>query len=218
MGILKKKFRNIKKFPRWIYFFPSLLMKFAYRFLYKHKLDDPDGLLQTDYPKIGLTWHNRLIFFPCAIDKKVRKKTVAIVSASRDGQYISDLISFFGIKCARGSSSRGGANAQLESIRELKKGNNVALTPDGPRGPMYTLKKGAVQLASVTGAKIILVSLNATKYWQLKSWDRFQIPKFGATITLVVRGAYTVPENITPEELEEYRTKIEADLRAITCD
>ena len=218
MGLLKKKFRDIKKFPRWIYFFPALVMKCLYKFAFRHKVDDPDNILETDYPKIGLIWHNRLIFFPCAINKRLRTKTVAIVSASRDGQYISDLISYFGVRCARGSSSRGGAHAQLESIREIKQGNNVALTPDGPRGPIYTLKKGPIQLASVTGAKIILVSINASKYWQLKSWDRFQLPKPGATLTLVVRGAYSIPENLSPEQLEDYRAKIEHDLREITID
>ena len=167
---------------------------------------------------IGLIWHNRLLFFPCSINKKQRRRTVAVISASRDGQYISDLLSFFGIRCARGSSSRGGAHAMREAIREIKNGNNVAITPDGPRGPAYVLKKGAIQLASETGAPILLTALHASKYWKLKSWDGFQIPKPGAKLTLVIRGFYNIPQNRDAESLEKYRLEIEEELNKITAD
>lgn len=218
MGFLKKKFRNIKKYPRWIYFLPALVMKCIYHLAFKHEIDDPDGILDTDFPKIGLLWHNRLLFFPCSMKKSLRVKTTAIISASRDGQYISDLVSHFGVKCARGSSSRGGAHAQLEAIREIKKGNNVALTPDGPRGPAYVIKKGAIQLASVTGAPIVAVSINSTKYWKLKSWDGFQIPKPGAKLSLVIKGCFYIPPDIDAESLEKYRAEIEKQLKNITVD
>ncbi|MBQ7396744.1 MAG: lysophospholipid acyltransferase family protein [Lentisphaeria bacterium] len=218
MGFLKKKFRNIKKFPTWLYWFPAQLLKLMYTVLFRHKTDDPAGILQTTYPKIGLTWHNRLLYFPCAIKDPMRSQTVAIVSASRDGQYITDLLKHLGINCARGSSSRGGAHAQLEALRVLKEGYNVALTPDGPRGPAYTLKKGAIQLAALTGTPIVVVSLNASKYWQLKSWDRFQLPKPGATITLVLRGPFYAPQNASADELEKFRSEIENKLREITVD
>ena len=218
MGFLKQKFRNIKKYPRWIYFLPAMMLKCYYHLAFRHELDDPEGILKTDEPKIGLIWHNRLLFFPCSMEKRLRCKTTAIISASRDGQYISDLISHYGIKCARGSSSKGGAHAQLEAIRELKKGNNVALTPDGPRGPAYKLKKGAIQLASVSGVPIVTIALNASKYWKLKSWDSFQLPKPGAKITLSVRGFFHIPPDIDAEALEKYRSEIETKLLEITRD
>ena len=218
MGFLKKKFRNIKKYPRWIYFLPAILIKCYYRLAFRHELDDPDNLLSTTTPMIGLVWHNRLLFFPCSIKRKQLNRTVAVISASRDGQYISDLLSFFGIRCARGSSSRGGAHALREAIREIKNGNNVAITPDGPRGPAYVLKKGAIQLASETGAPILLTALNASKYWKLKSWDGFQIPKPGAKLTLVIRGFYHIPQNLDAESLEKYRLEIEEELNKITAD
>lgn len=218
MGFLKKKFRDIKKFPRWIYFLPAMLMKCYYHIAFRHETDDPNGLLDVDSPKIGLVWHNRLLFFPCSIKKRQLGKTTAIISASRDGQYISDLLHHFGIQCARGSSSRGGAHAQREAMRELKNGSNVAITPDGPRGPAYILKKGAIQLASVTGVPIIAVALNASKYWKLKSWDGFQIPKPGAKLTLVVRGWFYIPPDLDADSLEKYRLEIENELKKISVD
>lgn len=208
MQYLKKKFKKIKKVPIWIYWFPATLLKLLYKFLFHHKVDDPAGLLETEYPKIGIIWHNRMLYFPCAINGKLLEQTVAIVSASRDGQHTSNLLHHFGIKCARGSSSRGGAHAQLEAIRELKNGRNVALTPDGPRGPVYVMKKGAIQLASITGAPLFVVSHNASKYWSFKSWDGFQIPKPGATLTLVLRGPFYIPPDLDAEALEKHRQEI----------
>ena len=218
MEYLKKKFKKIRKAPVWAYWFPATLLKLMYKFLFHHQIDDPAGLLQTDYPKIGIIWHNRLLYFPCAINDKLRVKTSAIVSASRDGQHTSNLLHHFGIKCARGSSSRGGAHAQLEAIRELKSGRNAALTPDGPRGPVYVMKKGAIQLASITGAPLFVVSHNASAYWTFKSWDKFQIPKPGATLTLVMRGPFYIPPDLDAESIEKFRQEIEQIMKDITLD
>ena len=143
---------------------------------------------------------------------------MAVISASRDGQYISDLVSHFGIGCLRGSSSRGGANAQREAIRAIQNGKHIAITPDGPRGPRYTMKRGPVQLASITGKPIVLVAINASKYWQFKSWDGFQIPKPGAVLTLVMRGPFYIPADLDDAGLEKYTREMESTLREITVD
>ena len=218
MSYLKKKFRNIKKFPRWIYWLPAQIMRFFYYCTMRRKLDDPNNIFYADYQMIGLAWHNRLFYFPCTFETHLGLNTMAVISASRDGQYISDLVSYFGIGCLRGSSSRGGANAQREAIRAVKNGKHVAFTPDGPRGPKYVMKRGPVQLASITGKPLVLVAINASKYWQFKSWDDFQIPKPGATLTIVMRGPFHIPANLDDEGIERYTREIEAMLREITVD
>ena len=218
MKSLKKSFKDIKKFPGWAFWFPATLLKVMYRYLFRHEVDDPSGILQSEYAKVGVIWHNRLLYFPAALPKKLRKKTTAVVSASRDGQHTSDLLKYFNIGNVRGSSSRGGVHAQREAIKVIQSGRNVAFTPDGPRGPIYVMKKGAIQLASLTGAPIVIVTHNASKYWELKSWDKFRIPKPGAKLTLTLRGPFFIPQNLDDEGLEKYRQEIESKLNEISVD
>ena len=219
MGWFKNKFRQIKKFPRWLYWLPARLLQLMCHTLYRIRIEDPENLRFTTGGFIGLAWHNRLLFFPAIMPAVARKRTAAVVSASRDGQYIADLISMYGIRSIRGSSSRRGTNALLESVRLMKdEGLNVVFTPDGPRGPKYKIKPGPVMLASLTGAAVCPLCINASKYWSVKSWDGFQIPKPGATLTLVFGKLIHVPAGIEGEELEKWRLEIENAMKTITVD
>ena len=219
MGWFKNKFRQIKRFPRWIYWLPARTLQLMCHTLYRIKIDDPDNLRFSKGGIIGLAWHNRLFFFPAIMPASSRKRTAAVVSASRDGQYIADLISMFGIRSLRGSSSRRGVNALLDSVKVMREENlNVVFTPDGPRGPKYKMKPGPVMLASLTGAPVCPLSINASKYWSVKSWDGFQIPKPGATLTVVFGKPITVPKNLEGEEIEKWRLVLENALNEITVD
>ncbi|MBQ7696630.1 MAG: lysophospholipid acyltransferase family protein [Lentisphaeria bacterium] len=219
MGWFKTKFRQIKKFPRWIYWLPARTLQLFAHTLFKIRYEDPDNLRSSLGGYIGYTWHNRLLYFPSIMPRAARYRTAAVVSASRDGQYIADLISIYGVRSLRGSSSRGGAHALLDSVRALKEENlNVIFTPDGPRGPRYRMKPGPVMLASLTGAPLCPLSINVTKCWSAKSWDGFQIPKPGATITLVIGKPMMIPPGLDDAGIEEWRLKAEEALNAITVD
>ena len=218
MGTLKKKFRNIKKFPDWIYFFPALLMKVIFKCLYRFELVDKHDAVNNARGCIGITWHNRLMFFAASVPRPIRECTMAVVSASRDGQYVTDFIKQFGIGSLRGSSSKRGANALLGAIHAINENKNVAFTPDGPRGPRYVLKPGPVILASKTGAPILPVSINASRYWAVKSWDGFQIPKPGAKITMIIGDKIKVPADLDAEGIEKWRKTVEDALNEITID
>lgn len=217
MSYLKKKFRSIKKLPTWLFWLPARLMQLLVRVAYRVRIEDPYDHLSSR-GAIALTWHNRLFTFPTVCPAGARRRTVAIVSASRDGQYVVDLIHYLGLRSLRGSSSRRGASVLLEATAALKRGDNVAITPDGPRGPRYRIKTGPVALASATGAKIIPVSINASKYWAFRSWDGFQIPKPGAVVTLVLGEGIRVAPDLSREELERERQRVEAAMLAITRD
>jgi hypothetical protein len=217
MNTLKKKFRQIKKFPDWIFLFPALFLK-TLKLLMRTELSDPFDHIHSEAPIVTVTWHNRLLFFPVMFPRWIRKKTIAIVSASRDGQYVTDLIRYFGLKSLRGSSSRRGAPVFREAVKALKQGYHVSFTPDGPRGPKYRMSRGPVRLASMTGSRIIPISVNYSSYWQLKSWDNFQIPKPWAKIILVLGPAVEVPPEIDDKEIEEYRKIVENALMKITLD
>jgi len=215
---LKYKFRQIKKLPGWIYILPALLLRVLYRCCYRHELIDPHNYSYEGTGMIGVTWHNRLLYFAPAFPKEVRHRTTAVVSASRDGQYVADFIARFGLRALRGSSSKRGAAAMRSALGAIRGEEHVIFTPDGPRGPRYKMKNGPAMLSSITGRAVVPISLNASRCWSVRSWDGFQIPKPGAKITVILGDPIVVPPNLTPEELEPWRLKIEEALLAITID
>ncbi len=218
MSKLKKKFRQIQKLPGWLFIPPALLIKFLKAFIMRTKIIDPLNLIENARGHVTVTWHNRLMFFPAMFPKATRKRTVAVVSPSRDGQYIVDLISRFGLKSLRGSSNKKGAVVQREAIKAINDGFHVSFTPDGPRGPKYRMSRGPVHLASITGTPIIPISINASSYWEVKSWDNFQIPKPFARLTMILSEPIKIPANLTEDELEYWRVTVEAALMKITVD
>jgi lysophospholipid acyltransferase (LPLAT)-like uncharacterized protein len=218
MKIFKKKFRNIKKLPTWFFIPPALLLKFMKTFLMRVEYIDPNNYMYSAEGCVSVTWHNRLLYFPVIIPRVSRKRTMAVVSPSRDGQYIVDLISIFGISSLRGSSSKKGAKAQRAAFKALADGYNVSFTPDGPRGPKYKMSRGPIHLASKTGRPILPVSINASRYWSLGSWDGFQIAKPFAKLTLIMGDAIEIPPDLDADGLEKWRKIVEDKLMEITVD
>lgn len=178
-------------------------------------IHDPNNCMDVKtYPYITVTWHNRLLFFPTLFPRWAREKSAAMISASRDGQYLASIVGYFGIRTVRGSTSRKGAAALRESIAMLKEGTNVCITPDGPRGPRYVMSKGPVILASMTGIPVVPLGINYSSFWELKSWDRFQIPRPWSRIKMVIGDPLRIPPNITDEELEGWRLLLEERLNS----
>ena len=215
-------FRQIKKFPTWIYYLPAWIMMLLAKIM-RHQIVDPNGYFEK-YGKpdggkaVVVIWHNRLLFFAPMCKRPARHRTVAVISASRDGQYIADLVRKFGVKSVRGSSSRNAVKVLHDAFKTMKDGNLIAMTPDGPRGPKYHLNKGAIQLASKLGVPIIPIAVNYSSYWQLKSWDAFQIPKPWSKITIELGDEIPIPADLDHEEFEAARVKVENALNAITRD
>jgi len=165
---------------------------------------------------VTVTWHNRLLFFPVMFKAKTRKRAVAVISASRDGQYIADLCKQFGVNSVRGSSRQRAVSVLRDAIKSVSNGSLICFTPDGPRGPAYEMSKGPIHIASVLGVPVIPVSVNYSSYWELNSWDRFRIPKPWAKITLVVGDEHYIPQNINADDLEKWRKTLQNDLNAIS--
>ena len=202
---LKQKFREIKKLPDFLFYIPAKLISFL-RYVMRTEVIDPEGFVSSeDAPAVAICWHNRLLFFPVMCPLKKRKKTAALISASRDGQYIADLCKLWDLETIRGSSSRKSVQVMGEAVECLKKGMYVAMTPDGPRGPRYSMSRGPVRMACEMGVKVLPVSVNYSSYWELKSWDRFQIPKPWAKITIVYGKMIRIPPDLTDEEVDQWR-------------
>jgi hypothetical protein len=100
-----------------------------------------------------------------------------LVSRHRDGEAIARVISKMGFDTVRGSTTRGGALALIELVGLSLSGNEVAITPDGPRGPRHQAKEGILYLAQKSGLPIQPIAVGFSDFWELRSWDRFRIPK-----------------------------------------
>jgi len=166
-------------------------------------------------PAIWIFWHNRLFIIPWAYRKALGdRKGAALTSASKDGEIVAAFLERFRIRAVRGSSSRRGVAALIELIRLVRDGYTIGITPDGPRGPRYTLNPGVVTLAEKTGAAICPVRVHYSSYWQLKSWDGFMIPKPFSRVEIVLQPLERVPPNGDKDAFEAERARIEAVLRA----
>jgi lysophospholipid acyltransferase (LPLAT)-like uncharacterized protein len=120
-------------------------------------------------------WHNRVFL---GISFWRNRGIVVMTSQSFDGEYIARFIQRFGAGAARGSSTRGGLGALVEMVRLMRAGCPTAFTIDGPKGPRYVAKMGAVLLAKKTGHPVLPFTITAENFWTVKkSWDKFQVPK-----------------------------------------
>ena len=142
----------------------------------------------------------------------------AMASASKDGGLLAGILDCFKVQPVRGSSSRRGAQALLELTTWAERGYDLALTPDGPRGPCYAVQDGAVALAQVTGLPILPVSINVDWKIRIKSWDRFQIPLPFSRCELITEKPIHVPREATDAQREACRLQVEQTMRAITQD
>lgn len=183
----------------------------------------PQALSAAAGPHIFCAWHNRLPLSMFVYRGFMRARgrpprLAAIVSASRDGAMMARLIELFGIQPVRGSSSRRGAQAMLELSRYAEQGHDLALTPDGPRGPRYVCKEGVVYLAQMTGLAIVPVSYHVGWKFCLKSWDRFQIPLPFSRVTVAFGEPLPVPRDASDEVREALRRELDQRLLAMTKD
>ena len=137
-----------------------------------------------------------------------------LVSRSRDGEFITRIMNRFRIDGARGSSSRGGSDALRELLRELERpqARDIGITPDGPRGPRGKVQDGVLALAANSGIPIYPVTAHYSRFWELPSWDRFQIPQPGAICRAVIGPAVAAPRSLEPAELDRVRRELEQRL------
>jgi hypothetical protein len=175
--------------------------------------DREESLKRREIGMIYSLWHGRM-FFPVYFFRG--QKTSILVSQSRDGELITGLLQILGQKVIRGSSSRGGARALVELCRRLEAGQDVALTPDGPRGPRHRVQPGIIGLASRTGAPILPIAFGASRKKTFQSWDRFSLPLPFSRVALVFGPPVEVAGGLSAEALEEKRRELEGAMEWTT--
>lgn len=165
---------------------------------------------------IGALWHNRLLLLPFVLRRYLpQRRGAALISASRDGAILADLVERFGFETVRGSSSRKGASAIRQLAEVIAGGRDVVITPDGPRGPAYLLGQGIIFLAQQSGAKVVPINLEYSSSWRLKSWDRFILPKPFSKVRVAFDQPHRVASTMTEEEFEKERLRLQEIMLAL---
>ncbi|MCC5831110.1 MAG: lysophospholipid acyltransferase family protein [Phycisphaeraceae bacterium] len=138
-----------------------------------------------------------------------------ITSQSRDGEVLTGILHHLGCRCYRGSSSKGGTRALLETAKAVQGGVNLAVAVDGPRGPRGQVKSGILSIAKLSGAPIVPVACGLSHCQQFNSWDRYRLPLPLCHATIIVDEPFYVPPDTDDGQLESIRVSLETSLNAL---
>ncbi len=176
----------------------------------------PHAFWEKGEPFILAFWHGRLLMMPYCWN--LAKPIHMLISQHQDGLLIADTVAHFGIKTVSGSSSKGGANALRTIVKQLKAGECVGITPDGPRGPRMRSSKGIITVARLSGAPVIPTTYAISNGLNLRSWDRFLLAWPFSRGVIVWGNPIVVPTEADAEAMEQARQNVEESLNAITAD
>jgi len=173
--------------------------------------------LETSRDPVVLSfWHDRVFVMAYFLRRRLMRRGYPVTllsSLSRDGELGAKLGRLWGAHVVRGSASRGGTaglRAMYRSIRQ-RLGAPVVI-PDGPQGPQYQAKPGAIVLAQMSGAPIVPLGCDADRFWKLGSWDRLIIPRPFSRVRVVVGTPQIVPKQLSEAELEQQRLLLQRTL------
>lgn len=188
---------------------------------YQHSEADSQLKQLQDRPIIFCIWHNRLALSLPLYQKLIAHpypshRLAALVSASRDGAILSEILADFQVQSIRGSSSRRGSRALIELIDRARKGWDIAITPDGPQGPKYQIQEGVITAAQLTGLPILPIGYELASKWTTKSWDQFQIPRPFTACKVRTAPPFYVPRDINKETRKTIQTQLQSTMNAIT--
>ncbi|MCC6574913.1 MAG: lysophospholipid acyltransferase family protein [Planctomycetes bacterium] len=209
----------------------SLLFRFTGRLVWtttRWEVDDPvdvcGDMLSGRKNYILACWHNRLIGVTLFLGNTVCRRNFnarvgPMVSESLDGEMIARCVRDLGGENVRGSSSRRGAEALRDGIEEVRRGLNIVVTADGPKGPRYELKPGVVMLAKLSGAPIVPVMWSCDHTAQFhRSWDQLLVPLPRARLNFRLGEPFTVPADADARGIARARRELEAQMGQMTRD
>lgn len=164
-------------------------------------------------PVVFTFWHGQLLPL---IHYHRGEGIVVLVSEHGDGEYVTRIIERHGFGTVRGSSTRGGTKGLKGLVRAAREGHDLAVTPDGPRGPSGVFKPGALAAAQMTGAPVVPLAVGSSSGWHFGSWDGFLVPKPLARITIEYLTPRLVPRDATRDDMAAMAREIESELNAAT--
>lgn len=183
--------------PRIIWCLLWVLYFFSRNKFHIHKeAKDPNAILAF--------WHGELLMLPFLYRKMRKKRNIFVISSNHfDGELMVNLYGYFGFNTIRGSSSKDGLKALLQAINRLKNGSDVAITPDGPKGPYHSIADGIVAMSQKANSNIVVVRTESSKFWELKTWDKFRIPKPFGTIHYYALKPFKVDKTLSFNDAKE---------------
>ena len=183
-------------------------------------LDSKDRFWTDKEPTIMVFWHGQQLLMPwaysLATNNKNQKPLIALISEHQDGKIAAKALEYLNIQCVHGSSSRNGSSAFRKLRKKLKEGNHIAITPDGPVGPIYKAKSGAIKLAQLSGAKLLPIAIKFENNWVFNSWDKMSLPKPFSKATMLFGKSYKIPAKLTKEETDNYVNSLESELNKLS--
>lgn len=162
--------------------------------------------------RIYIFWHEYLQFL---IYLRKHCNIAMLISKHKDADILEQVAYRFGFETVRGSTNRGGVQAIREMMLKGKK-EHLTIVPDGPRGPRRMLIPGCVYLASKLQMPLVLLGVGYDRPYRVRSWDRFAIPRWGSRARIIVSGDINIPSDLSREQIEYYRLKIEKLLNYLT--
>lgn len=166
-------------------------------------------------PTIFVIWHEYMLVPTCC---RQGCGLVLLASQSADADWIVGLGNHFGYSSVRGSSKRGGSEAALKMVKQLR-GKSFVITPDGPRGPRRVAQNGCLYLASMLGAQIVPIGVGYERALRFNgAWDKFAVPRPGARARLVLGEIMRVPKKVSKEEIEVLHKQLQDTLVEVTTE
>ena len=198
------KFVIIPRLVKWLIDLITLTCRVKW-----HDREVLEQMIASDKPFLISMWHNCSTIAPWAMRNR---QITCIVSDSRDGEYVARLGELLGNKTVRGSSSKGSSMVTRTLLKLLKSGEPIAMTPDGPRGPVYQVQAGVTWLAAVSKAPIVPLHIEASRQWVLKSWDKHRFPKPFSTIHIGIGTPFLVDPTELKDSAETVAQKVQTTM------
>ena len=161
-------------------------------------------------PVVFIFWHE---YIPCPFYARPHCNIAMLISRHSDAEWLSQAARHTGFQTVRGSTSRGGG-AALRALFRKSRTMNLAITPDGPRGPRRELASGCIYAASKLGAPLVPFGIGYDRPWRLSTWDRFAVPRPYSRARIVVGPRTWIPGNLDRDGIETHRQAVER----LLCD
>lgn len=174
--------------------------------------DSLDKIFNSKHNMIVAFWHGTMLV-PWFLFRN--KNFVGIVSKSKDGDLLTNVLNYWHYKVLRGSSRDGGKEVMELMLTMANERRNLVITPDGPTGPLHKMKAGAVVTAKKTSTPLVLLGVGYKSKRELKSWDRFQIPKFFSRVNIIVSAPIEIDNNLSRDEVSNKIIAIESQLNEL---
>lgn len=188
-------------------YFLSYILEYMLRFIFwtcRWEVIGADKLsraMHDDKPILLPVWHGRMLF-PIFYLYRNRIEWSALASRHKDAEIMALILKRMGFALIRGSSSRGGRQAINNISDTFRSGGRVAITSDGPRGPIYRAKPNSIVAAMEHGASIITISGSSSSSWVMGSWDRFMLPKPFSKVIINIANPLEIDTNSTDEIID----------------